>query len=309
MDNSTTMMTTALPLADLAEDWLTELEGQGKSPATLAAYRQGVTGFLAWHAGKYPAAEAMLDRATANAFLTDLRRAGRKPATRRIRYTALRRFSAWLVAVGEADADVLGGMAPPKLDKPLVPRLTDDELRRLFAACKGAAYLDVRDMALARLMAQCGLRAAEALALRVEDVDVRAGVVAVVRGKGGKGRVASFGPQTAAALNRYLRARRRHPLASREALWLPGGGRRTFQYTGLSMALAARAGAAGIEKFHLHKLRHTGASRWLAEGGSEQGLMTQFGWSSRAMLDRYTSDTAAERSLAEARRLNLGDVG
>jgi integrase len=65
---------------------------------------------------------------------------------------------------------------------------------------------------------------------------------------------------------------------------------------------------AGIEGFHIHRLRHTAASRWLAAGGSEAGLMAVAGWRSRDMLDRYVMDTAMSRAADESRRLNLGDL-
>jgi integrase len=140
-------------------------------------------------------------------------------------------------------------------------------------------------------------------------VDVRRGVATIRRGKGGKGRVVPFGPETGRALDRYLRLRRRHQAAHTAPLWLPGGGRASFTYQGLAAALGARARAAGIEGFHLHRLRHTGASRWLRAGGSEGGLMTAGGWADRNMIDRYAGDTASERAIEEARRLDLGRLG
>jgi integrase/recombinase XerD len=91
-------------------------------------------------------------------------------------------------------------------------------------------------------------------------------------------------------------------------LWL---GARTYQPLGahgLRDALAARAGAAGISGFHPHVLRHTAASRWLAAGGTEGGLMSVAGWSSREMLDRYARATASQRAADEARSLGLGDL-
>jgi integrase len=100
-----------------------------------------------------------------------------------------------------------------------------------------------------------------------------------------------------------------HRLAATPALWLAetGGGER-LSYHGLRVALLARARAAGIDGFHVHKLRHTFASRWLGSGGSEGGLMSLAGWRSREMLDRYSRATAADRATAEARSLNLGDL-
>ena len=58
---------------------------------------------------------------------------------------------------------------------------------------------------------------------------------------------------------------------------------------------------------HPHRLRHTGAVRWLSKGGSPTGLMAVAGWTSLDMLRRYIK--AAESGLAaeESRRLDLGD--
>ena len=116
-----------------------------------------------------------------------------------------------------------------------------------------------------------------------------------------------FGPQTARAIDRYLRLRRSHVRAASPKLWLGHAGK-DLAYSGLYIALRRRADAAGVKGFHPHRLRHTGASRWLAAGGSEGGLMAVAGWSSRDMLERYAGDTAMERAADESRRLALGDL-
>jgi integrase/recombinase XerD len=79
-------------------------------------------------------------------------------------------------------------------------------------------------------------------------------------------------------------------------------------YDGLYVALRKRARAAGIRRFSPHMLRHTAASRWLAAGGSEGGLMAIAGWRRRDMLDRYAAATRASRAVEEARGLHLGDL-
>ena len=157
-----------------------------------------------------------------------------------------------------------------------------------------------------RLMAETGLRAGEVLAIQMADVDLHEGRVIVRRGKGGKGRTAPFGAQTAAAIDRYMRARRSHRLSDTTSLWLGGNGQ-TFSYHGLNLALKRRAAAAGIAGFHLHLMRHTAATRWLRAGGPEGGLMSVAGWSTRSMVDRYIGASAAERAATEARGLNSGD--
>jgi integrase len=121
------------------------------------------------------------------------------------------------------------------------------------------------------------VRASELLALDIPDVDLQHGVVTVRRGKGGKGRRVGVGPQTGAAIDRYLRVRRHHRLAQRTtALWLTEtGGKERLGYHGLRVALLARAKAAGIEDFPIHKMRHTFASRWLDGKGSSRKRATQ----------------------------------
>jgi integrase/recombinase XerD len=198
-------------------------------------------------------------------------------------------------------------MRPPKLDAKVIPVLSDDELRRLVKACEGRTLRDRRDEAIVRLMLESGLRAGEVVALRVEDVDVAGGTLLVRRGKGGSGRLVPFSPQTARALDRYLRLRRGHALAYEPGLWL-GEHSSRLAYDGLYRTLRKRARAAGIRRFSPHMLRHTAASRWLAAGGSEGGLMAIAGWRRRDMLDRYAAATRASRAIEEARGLGLGDL-
>ncbi len=208
---------------------------------------------------------------------------------------------------GEIPDNPLQNLNPPKLDTKVVEALTDEQLKALIKACAGKEFLDRRDEAVVRLVSETGLRAGELLAMTLDDIDLQREIATVRRGKGGKGRVVPFGPQTGAAIDRYLRARKSHRLSDGPTLWLGGGGQ-GFKYHGLDAAIKRRAQAAGIDNFHMHLLRSTAATRWLRAGGSEQGLMAVAGWSTRSMLDRYTSASAAERATAEARGLGLGDL-
>ncbi len=294
-----------LDLAALLPSWEIHLRAQRKSANTLNVYAGGVRRFLAWC--QESGIAARLDRPTVAAHIAELLDGGAEANTAAVRQLALRRFAVWLVEEGELDTNPLVGLKPVKVDSKVVPVLTEKQLRELVAACQGKGLRDRRDEALVRLLAETGLRAGEALALEVSDVDLAFGTLLVVRGKGGKGRIVPFGPQTARAVDRYLRARREHRLADTSALWLGDRGRR-FTYDALYKALARRAELAGLKGFHPHVLRHTAAHRWLAAGGSEGGLMAVAGWSRRDMLDRYAAATASGRAAAEAKTLNLGDL-
>jgi len=296
--------TTPIDIAALLPSWELHLRAERKSPQTVKSYGDGVRRFLDWtaEAGR-PAA---LDRTSVNAFVAALLDAGAEPSTARARQLALRRFSAWLLEEGETDTDPLLGLKAPKLDAKVVEPLTAVQITALVAACAGKEMRDRRDEALVRLMIETGARAGEVVALRVEDVDLAAGTAVVRRGKGGRGRVVPFGPQTSRALDRYLRARRTHRLAATPALWLGDRGK-AFSYDALHKTLGERARAAGTDGFRPHRLRHTAAHRWLAAGGSEGGLMAVAGWTRPDMLLRYTRAQASARAATEARALNLGD--
>lgn len=292
-------------LCALLASWELHLRAERKSPATIKSYGDGVRRFVAWceEKGHSPA----LDRRTVAAFVADILESGAEPATARSRHLALRRFSAWLVEERELGDDPLLGTKPPKLDAKVVPVLTEDQLRALVKACDGPDLRDRRDEAVVRLMAETGMRAGEVIGMTSADVDLPRGLAVVRRGKGGKGRTVPFGPQTGRALDRYMRLRRAHRLAESAPLWLGDRGK-GFTYFGLHAALKYRADIAGLTGFHPHVLRHTAASRWLAAGGTEGGLMAVAGWSRRDMIDRYTKATAEHRAADEARGLRLGEL-
>src|SRR3712207_9329570 len=103
------------------------------------------------------------------------------------------------------------------------------------------------------------MRAAELVGLTVEDVDLD-NQLANVMGKGGRGRTVPFGVRTADALRKYLKARRRHPLADRTpALWL--GRKGPLSDSGVRQMLERRGEDAGVPDLHPHRFRHTMAHR------------------------------------------------
>lgn len=295
-------------VASYLDSWTVALQAERKSPETIKSYTVGVRQFLDWCADE--GTDPVLDRRTVSAFTVSLFDRGLEPTSVRARQLSLKRFSAWLADPDEGDVlerDELVGLKPPKLDTKVTPSLTDDQLKDLLKACKGRDLRDRRDEAIVRLMAETGARAGEVVNMTVNDVDLLAGKATVRRGKGGKGRVIPFSPQCARALDRYIRARRAHRLSDTSPLWVGDRGK-AFSYDALHKTLKWRASLAGIEEFWPHLLRHTAASRWLAAGGSEGGLMAVAGWTRREMLDRYTRATSEARAADEARRLGLGEI-
>jgi integrase/recombinase XerD len=291
-----------LDLDYLLSRWLRELKGARKSPHTMAGYRAAVRGFLAFCADSDRPAE--LDRDTVIAYLAAH---NGEASTARLHLTVLKLFAKWVAADDPRfDASGVLGIKPPAVDQRPVPHLTDVEIRRLLSACDGSHLLDRRDRALVALLAETGLRAAEMLALNVDDIDLDSASVRVIRGKGGKGRRVRFSDSTAVVVDRYFAARHRSgwPRASGPA-WVSHR-RNRLTYRGLRHALSERAAAAGVTGFHIHRLRHTMSVRWLRAGGSETGLRAQAGWRSSTMIERYIRTASEELAAEEFDRLALG---
>ncbi|MGV9797395.1 tyrosine-type recombinase/integrase [Mycobacterium sp. NPDC003449] len=278
------------------EQWLLILRGERKSPETLKAYRRGVTEWVTFA----EANDMELDKASCQAWVASMY--DREAATVRLRLAAVKRFAAWVTEDGEADLSTVALVKAPKLDDRVVPHLADREVAAMLKASEGKEFRDRRDYALILMFAATGARASEMLAVDVDDVSLADSSMTVRRGKGARGRRVRFTPEAAAALVHYLRARKRLGSTS-DALWLSAHGR--LSYTGLVKALKSRAEQAGVPGFHIHRLRHTFAVKWLRESGSEGGLMAQAGWRGRKQLDRYVASAAEELSSDEYDRLNI----
>jgi site-specific recombinase XerD len=177
--------------------------------------------------------------------------------------------------------------------------LTPDEARALLAQCSKTSSTGLRYRALITLLYRTGLRAAEALALRTKDVDLRSGTVAVLIGKGGRRRTVGIDPGAAGIIEPWLVRRSELGLSDHAPLFcsLKGTPMPPSQLRALLPRLARRAGIA--KRVHPHGLRHTHAYELMMEGIPMPIIQRQLGHVSLATTDRYLAHIAP-RDVIEA---------
>lgn len=278
----------------LLESW--QLHLHDKAAGTRQLYLKHATSVLKWLADNDRNADLLeIRRPDLEAWFAALGAAGLAQATRRSRWIALRSLFGWLVDAEERDDNPMTRIRVERPDEPPPPVLNLADIKAMLKACEGREFADRRDTAILRTFLATGARRAEVANLEIDDVDLRSRVITITRGKGGRARVVRIDAATAAAIDRYRRARARHRTAEQPWMWLGQKGRLTA--SGIVAALDRRATAAGVDKFHVHLLRHWWAHQWQARGGNESSLQVLGGWQDTSTMRRYGAALRVDRAL------------
>lgn len=296
-------------LRDLLPSWELSLAERDLSPRTLEIYQRTGSQFTAWlEAEGLPGEVNLIDAPHIRAFLA-AERERTSAVSAHQHYRNLRVLFRWLIRENERTGpNPMLRVDAPKVTAKVKPVLTEDDLGRLLRTAEGTTFEDRRDLAIMRVLIDSGVRVSGLASMRLEDVSLRHKTIKVVL-KGGDEHLIPLGRKAAAAVDRYLRARARHPKWESPWLWLGVGGHDTSRLgpSGIQDMIERRATLAGLPKITPHAFRRTFAHDWLAAGGSESDGMRIAGWKTRTMIEHYAGELAAERAREAHRRLAPGD--
>ncbi len=221
------------------------------------------------------------------------------PSTIARKIASGRSFLNFLYAEGVLQQDLNEWLQQPKVGRRLPHALSYEEIDRLLAAVTDdETPLGMRDRALLELLYATGIRATEAAALTLGDIDFETGTVRC-QGKGSKERIIPIHKEAREILRRYIQDAR--PFLLREArektLFLNHGGR-PLTRQGLWFIIQQYAEATGLEGVTPHTIRHTFATH-LLDGGADLREVQQFlGHANISTTQIYTEVTMRRKRSA-----------
>ncbi len=270
------------------DSFLIDCRARRLAAGTIDFYRAKLRVFLAYLQGEEVQTVDAITPAVIRAYLAGMQDRGLKAHTQHASARAIRTWCNWLAAEGEIAQSPMKRVRMPKLDNPILPAFTPEEVQALLDAC-----LISRDKAIVFVLLDTGVRARELLALDVGDVDLTTGAVMVRQGKGGKDRIVYLGAKTRQALQRYLRRRQDVSMGASSPLWVSRSGGR-LKLAGLRQVLRRLAERSGVEHCHPHRFRRTFALWSLRAGMDIYSLQRLMGHADLDMLRRYLAQVEGD---------------
>ena len=230
---------------------------------------------------------------TIEAYFQDLSARGLSPATANRRRSAVRQFYRFVLGEGWRQDDPSRRVVAPKAGRPLPKALSRGEVDALIAAAAGKdGGQGLRLACMIELLYASGLRISELLALPLNAL-ARDPAFLMVKGKGGKERLAPLNAPARTAVTAYLEVRPQFlPKGQKDSPWLFPSRSAAGRLTGrrVSQLLEDAAIAAGIDrqKVSPHVLRHAFATHLLEGGADLRVIQTLLGHADIGTTQIYT---------------------
>lgn len=269
------------------------------SPATVQAYRDDLRDFclfLGWDTTEYnPAKVSDADVREWLVVMMDESHNSARSVRRRL--SALHSFYRFLLRIGKVKVDITRKVIAPKIDKPLPVFFKPSEMAEATRWEEEADdFESIRDCLIIQMLYQTGMRQAEMLNLKDEDIRLDAAEIRIF-GKRRKERIVPIGESLLAEINKYLNARNEIQEKSGSFGTFFVHRDKSGRVTSLTKSILyrivrSRMGEVSTLKKHSpHVLRHTFATTMLDNGADIRTIQQLLGHASLAATQVYTHTT------------------
>jgi len=223
-------------------------------------------------------------------------------------YNHVRAWFNWMASPERRiiDRSPFATLKTPSIPKTIIKPLTAEQIQQMLECCPDY-FLGVRDKTIVLLFYDSGLRRSEAVNIKLDDVDIKNGIIKVM-GKGAKERRVAIGEETRRALTMYLlrrtdsqpwlfvtRDRAKDPeKMSPRAIYL------------VVKRLMQRAGITGV-KLGPHTLRHSFATASIRNGANLFYVQSLLGHSTLNMTRRYAATVDSEEAIKNHKNFSPAD--
>jgi integrase/recombinase XerD len=233
-----------------------------------------------------------LTRRDLREWLIDLGTVKLSENSKRRMISAVRGFYKFLMFEGHVRNNPADDLVAPKKGFYLPRFLNQSEIETLLAEPDTSTERGLRDRALLELMYASGLRVSEAVNLRLNDVDVEAGILTCT-GKGSKTRRVPVGSSAIEWLKSYLARRRKIENIHIDNLFVSPGGS-ALNRQGIYTAMIGYAEKCGFTGVSPHTLRHSFATHLVQNNADIRSVQQMLGHVDISTTQIYTHITSAQ---------------
>lgn len=284
---------TSLNLTNLLDAFITDRRSRQFSPNTIHYYKVELGLFARYlEQVKILSIEEITPTILRN-YLLELGNK-RNPGGLLVSFRAIHTFLNWTWDELELEMrNPISKLQAPKVSAEPQPGIALENIQKMVEACTGTQ--PQRDRALLLALLDSGARAFEILAIKVGDIDLLTGEIAIRRGKGGKARAAFLGQRARKELRKYLKTR--EGLAKGSPLFVTDEGA-PLTYWGLRQILRRVAKRAGISEPGAHDFRRAFCLAMLRQGVDLVTISRLMGHKDINLIRRYANQNNEDLHIA-----------
>lgn len=261
---------------------------RGLAKNSIESYRRDLTRLKNW------AEENGLElleatRRDLRGFIADLSREGLSPTSVNRITSTLRGFYKFLMFDGHIGKNPAEDLDAPQKGFYLPKFLNRAEIENLLLVPDVSGEIGLRDRAILELMYACGLRVSEVCDLRIQDIELDAGIL-TCKGKGGKTRKIPVGTSAVEWLRSYLAIRRKKNDVEIRNLFVSSLGKPVTRQT-IFKFIREYADKIGLDDVSPHTLRHSFATHLVQNDADIRSVQQMLGHADISTTQIYTHIT------------------
>ena len=297
-----------LTIGELLNRYALSNQADGKSPKTIAWYRDILNQFSAYlKTERYPCHLSAISLDIVRGYVLYLRHKPKfkghpftptqadylSPRTVQCHVRALKAFSSWLYSEGYTEENRLKNLKLPKAPITVMEPLTPEETKKIIGSINRKTRTGARNNDIFVTLLDTGLRASEAATITLNNLNLTDGYIKVM-GKGAKERIVPIGKYVQMTLWSYIDKVRPEPaIPDFNNLFLSSNGEPMTVNT-IKLVFSRIAKNSGVKRLHAHLCRHTFAINYLLNGGDIFSLKEILGHTTLDMVDHYLHFTSSQ---------------